>query len=277
MADMSRRNFLIVRLVTRSKNDGWNMLAIHKPETIFSLRHAPSWVLLASAAGSVNATAFLACERFVTHVTGTATHIGLYRNSWLIIADYALVLLAFVAGAMASVLAIDGRYHRGKRPLYALPLIVVATILVGVAVSGGLGAFGPFGGVQEQPDFLLLSLLSFAMGLQNAAVATCTGAVVRTTHLTGPATDLGVHLANTLYTSGETRRNAIRGATLRAAKILSFVGGASATVPIAANAGYLSFLVPAVLVLGATALSFVNAWMPRPVAVPVPVPVRATR
>ncbi len=230
------------------------MLALHKPETIFSLRHAPSWLLLAMSAGSVNATAYLACQRFVTHVTGTATHVGLYRGSWLV-ADYAAVLLAFVAGAMASVLAIDGRYHRGKRPLYDLPLFVVSFILVLVGLLGAAGVFGAFGG-EAQPDFLFLSLLSFAMGLQNAAVATSTGLVVRTTHLTGPATDLGIHLANAMYTGGETRRTALRGAMLRGGKIVSFVGGAAITVPIATYAGFLTFLIPAGLVLVASALSF---------------------
>lgn len=43
-------------------------------------------------------------------------------------------------------------------------------------------------------DFVLLCGLSFAMGLQNAAVASSTGQLVRTTHPTGPARDLGVHL-----------------------------------------------------------------------------------
>jgi uncharacterized membrane protein YoaK (UPF0700 family) len=52
-------------------------LALHNPGTIFSLRHTPSWLLLSFAAGSVNTTAFFACKRFVTHMTCTATQIGM--------------------------------------------------------------------------------------------------------------------------------------------------------------------------------------------------------
>lgn len=221
--------------------------------------------MLAFAAGSVNAIAFMACQRFVTHVTGTVSQIGMdVANLWLLF-DYLLVLACFVAGAMASVLAIDGRHHRGQRPLYALPLIVVSVVLAAAALFGALGAFGPFAGSVEQPsDFVFLSLLAFAMGLQNAAVATSTGLVVRTTHMTGPATDLGLHLANALYTTGEARRVALRSAALRAGKIFAFAAGSAAAIPLVGAFAYGALLLPAAVVLGATALSFLPASVSQP-------------
>lgn len=237
------------------------MPALHHHETIFSLRHGPSWVLLTMAAGAVNAGAFLACRRFVTHVTGTVSLLGMDSGAWGLMLDYAVVLACFIAGAMASVLAIDGRYHRGLAPLYALPLVIVAGLLSLVSLLGAQGLFGRFGGsVESLPDFAMLSLLSFAMGLQNAAVASSTGAVVRTTHLTGPATDLGVFLATCFFTAGEQRRLAFQRAMLRLLKIGGFALGAALMVPAARHLGYTAFLVPASLVLGATALSFVPAW-----------------
>ena len=82
------------------------------------------------------------------------------------------------------------------------------------------------------------------MGLQNAAVASTTGLAVRTTHLTGPATDLGIHLGAALFATGQERRAAFKGATLRGGKILSFMVGAGLSVPLANWAGYLSLPVP---------------------------------
>lgn len=237
-------------------------VALHTPRTVFSPRHAPSFLLLALAAGAVNAGAFLACERFVTHVTGTSTRLGLDVGQWWLVVDYAIVLACFIAGAMTSVLAIEGRHHRGRRPLHAAPLLTVAALLGAVALAGHAGLFGPFGGTLEQPgDFVLLSVLSFAMGLQNAAVATSTGMLVRTTHMTGPATDLGVHLATGLLTSGETRRTSLANAALRAGKIGSFVAGAVVMLPVARAAGYTAFLFPAAIVAAATAASFVPSWV----------------
>jgi uncharacterized membrane protein YoaK (UPF0700 family) len=233
-------------------------VALHAPSTIFSWRHVPSWMLLAFGAGSVNAGAFLACQSFVTHVTGTASRLGMDLGQWTLMLDYSLVLVCFIAGAMASVLVLEGRLLRGKEPLYALPLVLVSAVLVVVALAGRLGVFGPFGQSVEAPaDFALLSLLSFAMGLQNAAVATTTGLAVRTTHMTGPATDLGIHLATSFFATGEARRSALRGAALRGGKLLAFILGGAVMLPVARAVGYLAFFVPAVIIPIAASLSFV--------------------
>ena len=245
-------------------------VALHAPPTIFSPRHIPSWILLAFGAGSVNAGAFFASQRFVTHVTGLATQLGLDTGLWILMLEYAVVLACFIAGAMASVLPLDGRYHRGKKPRYALPLVFVTVILVGVALAGRLGLFGPFGQLEQPNDLLLLSLLAFAMGLQNATVATSTGLTVRTTHMTGPATDLGVHLAISFFATGDARKNALYGAALRGGKLVAFIAGVVVMVPVVRVGGYLAFLLPAIIILIATSLSFVPSRV-RPLA-----PTRAT-
>jgi uncharacterized membrane protein YoaK (UPF0700 family) len=202
-------------------------ITLHTPDTIYSPRHVPSWLLLAGAAGTVNGIAFLMCEQFVTHVTGTVTRLGLeFPHAWLV-AEYGTVLVSFVAGAATSVVAIQARARRGKRPRWAIPLVVVALILVGVALAGQAGEFGRFGGthVADPPPVILLSLLAFAMGLQNASVASTTGLAVRTTHLTGPSTDLGIHLGAACLSSGAERRSALRGAALRGGKVVAFMLG----------------------------------------------------
>jgi len=233
------------------------MRQLHKPEAIFSLRHVPSWLLLAGSAGMVNGIAYMATSRFVTHVTGTATQLGMDAATLWLAFDIALVLVCFVAGAFAAASVIDVRAHRGKRPLYGLPLLVTGLLVGGAGVAGKLGAFGPFGGGVERPaDFLLLSVLSFAMGLQNGAVATSTGMVVRTTHLTGPATDLGLSFAELLFARGERRGVAKRNAALRAAKIGSFVAGACVAVPAARAAQLGALVIPAAAILLANGLSF---------------------
>lgn len=233
------------------------MLTLYKPESIFSARHAPSWLLFAFAAGAVNASALLACQTFVTHVTGTVTRMGMEIVHLTPLLDFALVLVCFIVGAMLSGLLINGRAHRGKRALFAAPLWIAFAVVLCTAIGGHLGLLGHFGGAVEIPvDFVLLSILSFAMGLQNAAVATSTGLLVRTTHLTGPATDLGIHLVEMMFVKDEALALAKRHAALRAGKIVAFTLGAAAAVPLAHHAGFLVFLLPAALMLAAINLSF---------------------
>jgi carbonic anhydrase/acetyltransferase-like protein (isoleucine patch superfamily)/uncharacterized membrane protein YoaK (UPF0700 family) len=240
------------------------MPSLHTPQTIFSLRHAPSWLLLAFSAGAVNAIAFLACSRFITHVTGTVTLMGMDVRSIPLALDYTLVLGAFILGAMTSAMWIDVRFHRRKDPFYQLPLLAVSGILAALALAGVKGMFGTFGGsIEGTRDFVFLTILAFAMGLQNAAVATSTGLIVRTTHLTGTATDLGVYLATALYAEGDVRRVARLHAALRGGKILAFAAGASAGVMLATRIQYASLFVPATIVLAVTFASFLPAFVRR--------------
>jgi uncharacterized membrane protein YoaK (UPF0700 family) len=100
------------------------------------------------------------------------------------------------------------------------------------------------------------------MGLQNAAVASTTGLAVRTTHLTGPSTDLGIHLGTALLATGADRQSALRGAALRGGKIVAFMAGGALSFPLATTYGFLALLAPAGFVLIAAALSFVPQWGP---------------
>jgi uncharacterized membrane protein YoaK (UPF0700 family) len=239
-------------------------ITLHTPETIYAPRHIPSWLLLSAAAGTVNGVAFLMCEQFVTHVTGIVTRLGLEWPVVGLMGEYAAVVCAFLAGAATSVIVIQARARRGHQPRWATPLVCVALILFGVAVAGQVGAFGRFGGTvaADRPPVMILSLLAFAMGLQNAAVASTTGLAVRTTHLTGPTTDLGIHLGTAVLATGDERRAALRGAALRGGKILAFMAGAGISVPLSAAIGFLTLFVPAICILVAAALSFTTNWSP---------------
>jgi uncharacterized membrane protein YoaK (UPF0700 family) len=231
---------------------------LHTPETIYSPRHVPSWLMLAASAGAVNGFAFMMCEQFVTHLSGTFTELGLKSWRAALVFDSAAVILSFIAGAVASIVVLHARAASGDRPRWATPLVSVTLLLLGVAAAGRSGLFGPIGGASDaaEPPILLLSLLSFAMGAQNAAVAATTGLAVRTTHVTGPATDLGIHLATAIFARGKERRNALRGAFLRGAKIIAFAVGAGLSVPLTLTLDYFALLVPASGIALATALSF---------------------
>jgi len=238
---------------------------LHSTTDVLSRRHMFSWLLIAFAAGAVNAGAFIACERFITHMTGIITQVGLHSGAWWRMAEYILVLAAFVLGAMASVIPLQGRTLRGKPPSHALPLWTVAVILAGIAAVGSTGVFGPIGGqLDEAADFALLGVIAFAMGLLNASVASTTALAVRTTHMTGPATDLGVHLATATFSAGEERRTALRLALLRGGKIAAYAFGAAAMLPFVFGFGHAAFLFPAIVIAVPIARSYSPRTSSRP-------------
>lgn len=232
-----------------------NLPPLLPADSVHDQRHIGLWVALTFSAGAVNATALAACQSFVTHVTGTLTRLGADFDQLALFLEYGVVLLCFVLGAMTSVLLLDGRRLRHREPWPVAPLLLVAGVIAAVGALGLLGAFGPFGTtVETAGDFALLSMLAFAMGLQNAAVATTTGMIVRTTHMTGPTTDFAIALATSLSGGPEPAIAAARRSVwLRGAKIVAFALGALAATVLARRLGYGTFFLPAVVTLLAAA------------------------
>jgi uncharacterized membrane protein YoaK (UPF0700 family) len=240
-------------------------MILHPQETLMRRQHLTSWALLSFSAGAVNAGALLACQRFVSHVTGTATRIGVDARQTLAL-DYLLVLGAFIAGAaLAILLARVVRRDPSAAPAYWAPLGLVACFLVAIAVLGSAGAFDAFGGTVETPrDFALLAGLSLTMGMQSAAVAASTGLAVRTTHMTGPSTDIGIALAQLSSTDAVERAAARSSLALRSTKLFSFITGGALMAVLCARLEYLAFAFPAVTISIATTLSYLpKEWRPR--------------
>src|SRR5690606_11214390 len=81
-------------------------------------------------------------------------------------------------------------YHKNRKMnVYVFPIMVESLIFIGIV------GFSHFYDHQEFPN-LVACLLLFAMGLQNSYVTKISNAVVRTTHLTGLFTDLGIELSH---------------------------------------------------------------------------------
>lgn len=159
------------------------------------------WMVLAFQGGLLNIGGFMACHSFVSHVTGFATLFGveLGSRSYGHATGVLLVPACFLLGAMASALLVDLRLKLGKDPKYYIVFGVLFILILMVAIGGFNKIFGRFGEPLALPrDYALLSLLCFICGLQNATVSLVSKSVVRTTHLTGVTTDLGIGIVRVL-------------------------------------------------------------------------------
>ena len=157
------------------------------------INRLPAWVwfggvLLTFSAGVINAIAYLSfTNQAVTHVTGSITlaSVGIARGDWLNVGRLMAVVLAFFMGAFLSGLIIRGETLRLGRG-YGFILLLESCLLM---ISLWFYHHSSFSGQL---------VASLACGLQNAMVSTFSGAVLRTTHMTGILTDIGAKLGRWL-------------------------------------------------------------------------------
>lgn len=176
---------------------------------------------LSCVAGMVNVVGFLAIQKLTTNVTG---HFAFFMEEFdqlrfwegLI---YIYYILFFLLGAFVSNTIIEIVYRKAKRYAFSVPIILEISLLICVGLF-----FTPY--IQSHPDIIAFTLL-FAMGLQNALVTKISSAVVRTTHLTGLFTDLGIELSQLFfYNTQEQKKQLTDSLKLRFTIIFFFfIGG----------------------------------------------------
>ena len=197
-------------------------------------------ILLSLTAGFVNAEGFLAFSVLTTNVTGHAALFAEYLSikAWSTSLLIALWMLLFLAGAFVSSFIIDiiGKNQRYSNLLpISLEFLILATI----------GLIGNHYSTHETAGQVFAGALLFAMGLQNSLVSMISRSVVRTTHLTGTFTDLGIELAQLKFTQPEKKTELKSRIWLRIFIIVSFIAGAIFGAFAYRKFSYPSFLIPA--------------------------------
>jgi uncharacterized membrane protein YoaK (UPF0700 family) len=163
-------------------------------------------ITLAWVAGYTNTIGILACGHVISHVSGTTSDAA----RWAVAGRFdlagflAFLLATFMVGAMLSGLTTEIARRRGRESVYVVPMGIEAALLAAFAVSLEIRrTTGVSSGV---PLYALAGMASCAMGLQNATITRISGGVVRTTHVTGVLTDLGLEVVNTAYGLLDRRR-----------------------------------------------------------------------
>lgn len=207
----------------------------------------PRWALLGAGvlafiAGIVNAVGFIGvAHQAITHLTGTTTQLGIalsYGDASAAL-HLAAVVGSFLAGAIASGLIIgDSALKLGRR--YGVVLVIESLLLLLALHQLESGHYGG--------DLLA----SAACGLQNAMASSYSGAVLRTTHLSGTITDIGILIGHWLGRLPFDHRR------LRLLMLLvaAFLGGAITGSVLFARFGYSALTLPIAL----TGIAGISYW-----------------
>lgn len=179
---------------------------------------------LAFIAGATNAGGYVAVKQYTSHMSGIVSAMAdataVQDLGWLAAGTSAL--LAFLGGAACTAILVNWGRRRDLNSEYALPLLVEAGLLL---------CFGLTGAHLERHEWFVLpatvALLCFTMGLQNAIITKISQAEIRTTHLTGMVTDIGIELGKAMYwnrRAGDPERTAVQADLDKLWLLISLVG-----------------------------------------------------
>jgi uncharacterized membrane protein YoaK (UPF0700 family) len=190
--------------------------------------------LLAFVAGAINAGGFLAVHQYTSHMTGiiSAMADNLTLGAYDLVLAGAGAVLSFLAGAACTTILVNYARRQHARMVGAIPLLLEALLLLGFGLLGARltridGLFVPF----------TVMLLCFMMGLQNALITKLSNSEIRTTHVTGIVTDIGIEVGKLLYWNDSrmsserpVRANLVRPKLLIILVSAFFLGGATGTL-----------------------------------------------
>lgn len=214
---------------------------------------------LAFVAGAVNAGGFLAVGQYTSHMSGIVSALAdhLVLGQVMLLASGVASLLAFLLGAATAAVMINWGRQRRWHSEYAMPLLLEAALLLAFGIMGHQLQ-------QQQLHFVTATvvLLCFVMGLQNALVTKISRAEIRTTHVTGLVTDLGIEIGRMCYwrvaarTDGALAPSPRRFLLLGMLLLMFFAGGVMGAVGFSA----IGFMATLPLAVSLLVLALVPVW-----------------
>lgn len=167
----------------------------HKGKNRTFLHNLRLATMLSLVAGIVNITGVLALKTLTTNVTG---HFAFFAEE-VMKHDYAAAItflfftLFFLIGAFTSNFIAEVLSKKNPELFHVIPIAFEMLILIGV------GMYATPCDLSQIEGKLIAFFMLFAMGMQNALVTKISQSTVRTTHLTGLFTDLGIELSQLFF------------------------------------------------------------------------------
>ena len=151
---------------------------------------------LAFVAGALNAGGFLAIGQYTSHMSGIVSSAAddIVLGQFALAFSSALSLCAFLCGSASTAILVNYARRNAFTYIYTPTLVFEAVLLL---------FFGLVGKKLQHHELIQVSLIAillcYVMGLQNALITKISNAEIRTTHVTGLVTDIGIELGKLIY------------------------------------------------------------------------------
>jgi uncharacterized membrane protein YoaK (UPF0700 family) len=151
--------------------------------------------LLSFVAGIVNVTGVLSIKTLTTNVTGHFAYFAeeVMKKNYSAAITFFIFTIFFLIGSFVSNFLAEIISKKNPNLSHVIPISLEIIVLISVGIYGGQSELSSFEG-----KWIAFSML-FAMGIQNSLVTKISQSTVRTTHLTGLFTDLGIELSQLFF------------------------------------------------------------------------------
>jgi len=151
--------------------------------------------LLSFVAGIVNVTGVLSIKTLTTNVTGHFAYFAeeVMKRNYSAAITFFIFTIFFLIGSFVSNFLAEIISKKNPNLSHVIPISLEIIVLISVGIYGEQSELSSFEG-----KWIAFSML-FAMGIQNSLVTKISQSTVRTTHLTGLFTDLGIELSQLFF------------------------------------------------------------------------------
>ncbi len=203
--------------------------------------------------GFLNVFGLMATQNMVSHITGIVTRLAIGLSSIHLVIPVFCILLFFLLGSLVSGQLVDLKLQLKEEPRYEISFGLMLFLISMLCILGISNTLAPFTKIMEGTFsfYFILVTLSFVLGMQNALITTVSKSVIRTTHLTGLFTDLGIGIVRSLHADKlkDLAHREKRANLMRLGIAGSFSLGAGVSYRLTTELGYFALILP-ILITG---------------------------
>jgi len=189
------------------------LIHIENVSEIYTPRNLMIWLISAFKSGFINSVGLLMTGKFVSHVTGFGTQIGMAvgHEDFFFGAELLIIPVSFIGGGVLTSYILENRKSPEEIPTYHLVQGLITLLLGAILLlveSGVVSSKESFDLDNNYNfiEFMIIGILCLVCGLKNALTTWSSFGKIRVTHLTGISTDIGLNLLRTFNPKFPTSR-----------------------------------------------------------------------